>query len=200
MLSKKPARKRRLFRQRHGAIAVVAIALLAACASHGIDKTLVSPISNDDTFAMLDDMWAGVPAAIQSKREPSTDTFNLALTFADPCSRSGTRSYQGTLAGTKSNGSGTATLNLTASLTACEFDNTVSITKVTATGITVTGTIKILNDTWDAISLTMIATSVTVNDVLCPGGVNVMLTGTAPSAQPVSTGTSCGRVGAVNLP
>ncbi len=173
--------------------------LLAACTAK-IDSTATSPISNDNTYAMLDGIWAGVPAAIGSKREPSTDTFNLALSFTNPCSPSGTRSYQGTLAGTKSNGTGSATLNLTATLSACQFDNTTSVTTVTASGMTVTGTINIVNDAWSAINLRMIATSVTVNNVFCPGGVNVMLTGPAPSAQPVSTGTSCGRVGAVNLP
>ena len=173
--------------------------LLASCVSHAIDASLVTPLTNDVVFAALDDMWSGVPAAVQAKREPSTATFNLALSYQDPCSPTGQRAYQGTIAGTKSGGAGTATLTMTATLTACEFDNSGTITKITATGVTVTGTVGITNDTWSDINLRMVATNVTVNGTLCPGGVDVMLTGTSPT-QAISTGTVCGRTGAVPLP
>jgi hypothetical protein len=49
-------------------------------------------------------------------------------------------------------------------------------------------------------SIKIVAPSVTVNGISCPGGVNVMLTGITPFNQPISTGTACGRTGAVTLP
>ena len=171
-----------------------------ACGVGGIDTAGVSPISNDDTFATLGYLWSGVRAAIDSKREPSTNVFSLALTHQLPCIRGGQGAYQGTLAGTKMGGIGTGNLDMTAQLTECQFDNTVKITTLSATGLKVTGTIAIANDTWGAISLRMVSTLVTVNGKTCPGGVDVMLTGTSPSAQPISTGTACGRTGAVALP
>jgi hypothetical protein len=64
----------------------------------------------------------------------------------------------------------------------------------------VTGTVAIVNDTWDVINIHLVAPTVTINEVSCPGGVDVNITGTSPSAQPISTGTSCGRTGAVPLP
>lgn len=174
--------------------------VLAACGVGGIDPTLASPISNDETYATLASMWVGARSAIESKREPSTDAFNLPLSYQLPCTPSGQRAYQGTLAGTKTGGTGSAALALTATLTQCQFDDNVRITTLTASDITVSGTIAIVNDTWGAINLKMIATTVTVNGKGCPGGVDVILTGVSPSAQPISTGTACGRTGAVALP
>ncbi len=89
---------------------------------------------------------------------------------------------------------------MTATLSACAFDNKVVVTTISASGVTITGTIDVANDAWSLISLKMVATSVTVNGVVCPGGVDVMLTGLSPSTPPVSTGTACGRTGAVALP
>jgi hypothetical protein len=173
--------------------------LLAACGVDGIDASAVAPISNDDTYATLGYLWSGVQSSIQREREPSTDTFSLPLSYQLPCTR-GSGAYQGTLAGTKANGSGNATLSLTATLAECEFVDTRSVTRISASGVLVTGTVAIVNDAWDAINLHMVATTVTVNGVACPGGVDVILTGTSPSARPVSTGTACGRTGAVALP
>ena len=174
---------------------------LGACSGLGtIDATSVSPISNDDTFATLGYLWAGARTAIESKREPSTDTFSLPLSYQLPCSRGGKGGYQGTLAGTKAGGTGSAALALTGTLTECQFDDKVAITTISASGFTVTGTIGIANDTWGAISIRMIATTVSVNGKSCPGGVDVMLTGTSPFTPPISTGTACGRTGAVALP
>lgn len=183
------------------AIALALVVDVAACtAVGGIDQSLVSPISNDDTFATLGYLWGGARKAIESKREPSTNTFSLPLTYQLPCTRGGQGAYQGTLSGTKSGGNGSATLALAATVTACQFDDNVRITTVTASGLTLTGTIAIVNDAWGAINIRMIAQNVLVNGVTCPGGVDVVLTGPAPSAQPISTGTACGRVGAVPLP
>lgn len=187
--------RRRLPRALH----VGAALLLAACGVGGIDTTAVAPISNDDTYATLGYLWSGVRSAIEREREPSTDTFSLPLSFQVSCA-GGSGAYQGTLAGTRTNGSGTANLNVTATLTDCRFSDTRAVTTITASGVSVTGTIAVVNDAWDAINLHMIAPTVTVNGVSCPGGVDVMLTGTSPSSRPVSTGTACGRTGAVALP
>jgi hypothetical protein len=183
---------------RSRATCALAIALAACSGVGGIDPN--ASISNDDTYATLGYLWAGARAAIEAKREPSTDTFNLQLTYQYPCARGGQGAYQGTLAGRKTGGTGNATLALTAALTACQFDDNVKITTITASGVTVSGTIGIANDAWAALSVQMVATSVTINGKTCPGGVDVMITGTTPFAQAVSTGTACGRTGAVALP
>jgi hypothetical protein len=188
---------------RRAALALCVCAVLggAGCSSvAGIDTSAASPISNNDTYATLGYLWAGARSAIQSKREPSTNTFSLPLTYTLPCTRGGQGAYQGTLSGTKSGGSGSATLALGAAVTACQFDDNVRITTISAPALTVSGTIAVTNDAWGAVSIRMIAAAVTVNGVACPGGVDVLLTGTSPSAQLVSTGTACGRVGAVALP
>ncbi len=179
----------------------VAFAIAMAGCVGGIDTTAVSPVSNDDTFAMLGYLWGGARTAIQREREPSTGNFNLALSYQLPCTRGGQGNYQGTLTGAKSaGGTGTGTLALTGTIVACQFDDRGVISTISASGLNVTGTIAIANDTWGAINIRMIAPTVTVNGTACPGGVDVMLTGTSPAAQPISTGTACGRTGAVALP
>ncbi|MCX5767895.1 MAG: hypothetical protein NTZ43_11815 [Gemmatimonadetes bacterium] len=182
------------------AVAVLVFALAACSKVGGIDASLASPISNDATYATLGYMWSGVRAAIAAKREPSTDTFSLPLSYQVLCTRGGSGSYQGTLAGSKTAGNGTATLTMTGSLAGCQFDDKVTVTEITASGISITGSVAIANDTWGAINLHMVATSVTVNGIACPGGVDVIISGTSPSAQPTSTGVACGRSGAVPLP
>jgi uncharacterized protein YceK len=184
--------------------AIVALALVIAlggCSSvPTIDTSSASPISNDDTYATLSYLWVGVRTAIEARREPSTDTFNLPLSYQFPCTRGGQGAYQGTLAGTKSGGTGNGTLSLTGTVTACALDDNVKITTISASGLTVTGTIAITSDTWGAMSINIVAPTITVNGTNCPGGANVMLTGTTPFQQPISTGTICGRTGAVALP
>lgn len=194
-------RSRRRSRGLRAARTVGAILLLASCGVGGIDSSGVAPISNDDTYALLGYLWSGVQSSIEREREPSTDTFSLALTYQLPCTRGGSGSYHGTLAGTKANGAGTANLNVTATLIECQFDdNARTITRISASGVVVSGTVAVESDSWGAINVHMLASTVTVNGVVCPGGVDVVLTGTAPSARPVSTGTACGRTGAVALP
>lgn len=179
----------------------LALAIAMSGCVGGIDTTGVSPISNDDTFALLGYLWGGARTAIQREREPSVGNFNLALSYQLPCPRGGQGTYQGTLTGTKSAaGTGSGTLALTGTLTACQFDDRGVITTISASGLIVTGTVAIATDTWGAIDIRMIAPTVTVNGTACPGGVDVTLTGTSPAAQPVSTGTACGRTGAVALP
>lgn len=186
---------------RSARFALALVIALSGCSSvASIDTSNDSPISNDDTYATLGYLWVGVRTAIESKREPSTATFNLPLSYQFPCTRGGQGAYQGTLAGTQSGGTGSGALSLTGTLTACGLDNSVRITTISASGLTVTGTIAITNDAWGAMSIRIVATSVTVNGTNCPGGVNVMLTGTTPFMQPISTGTACGRTGAVTLP
>lgn len=183
-------------------LAALAVAFaVSSCSSvGGIDTAAVSPISNDLTYATLGYLWGGARTAIQNKREPLTSTFTLPLTYQLPCTRGGQGSYQGTLAGSKSGGSGSATLTLTATLSACQFDDKVKITTISASGVTISGTIAVTNDTWGAMNVRMVAPTVSVNGTTCPGGVDVTLSGTSPSAQPISTGTACGRTGAVPLP
>ncbi len=181
-------------------VAAAAWALVGCSSVGGIDSSLNSPVSNADTYATIGYLWGGARSAILNKREPSTDTFSLPLSYQLPCTPGGSGSYQGTLAGTKSAGRGSSTLSVTATLASCQFDDITTIRTVSASGVSVTGTIGIVNDTWDAINIHLVATTVTVNGISCPGGVDVMITGPAPSAQPVSTGTACGRTGAVALP
>lgn len=181
-------------------IAIALAASLSGCVG-GIDSTGVSPISNDDTFATLGYLWAGARSAIVSRREPSVGTFNLPLAYQLPCARGGQGAYQGTLAGTKAaDGTGKGTLSLTATLAACQFDDRPAITTISVSDLSLTGTIDIANDSWGAINIRMIATNVSINGQPCPGGVDVMLTGASPFTPPISTGTACGRTGAVALP
>ena len=180
--------------------AFAAAMTLSGCGAGGIDTSLVSPISNNDAYATIGYLWGGVRSAILNKREPSTDVFSLALAYQLPCSRGGQGSYQGTLAGTKTAGRGSANLAVTGALAACQFDDITTVRTVSAPLVTVSGSVGIVNDTWDAISIHLVAAAVTVNGVTCPGGVDVMITGPSPSSQPVSTGTACGRTGVVALP
>ncbi len=156
--------------------ALCALSLAAACGVDGIDSSKVAPISNDDTYATLGYLWSGVQSSIQREREPATDTFSLPLSYQLPCTR-GNGAYQGTLAGTKANGAGTATLNVSATIAECEFVDTRTVTRISASGFVVTGTVAIVNDSWDAINLHMVATTVTINGVACPGGVDVIADG-----------------------
>lgn len=175
--------------------------VIGGCSGVGtIDASLVSPISNDDTYATIGYLWGGVRSAIGSKREPDVGPFNLALSAQLPCTRGGQGSYQGTLTGTKTGTGGGGTLSMTGSLAACQFDATVVITTISASGVTAIGTIAIVNDTWGDINIHIVAPSVTVNGVACPGGVDVQITGTTPSGPATSTGAACGRTGAVLLP
>jgi hypothetical protein len=180
--------------------AVTLVALLGVGCAGGIDESLTSPISNNDTYALLGYLWGGARDAIQREREPSTNAFSLALNYALPCTRGGSGSYAGTLAGTKAAGTGTATLSATGMLAACQFDDITTVRAVTAPNVTVTGTVAIAGDTWSTITVHLVATAVTINGVVCPGGVDVTITGSSLSSQPTSTGTACGRTGAVPLP
>ena len=47
----------------------------------GIDSSLGSPISNDDTFALLSYLWGGARSAIQARREPAAGAFNFPPIF-----------------------------------------------------------------------------------------------------------------------
>ena len=179
---------------------VAAASVVASCGAGGIDSTLGSPISNNDTYATIGYLWSGARNAILNKREPSTDSFNLPLSYSLPCTRGGSGSFQGSLTGTKTAGTGTATLTMTATVSACQFDEITVVRTISATGVTATGTVSILNDAWGAINVHLVAPTVTVNGVSCPEGIDVIITGTSPSAQPISTGSACGRTGAVTLP
>jgi hypothetical protein len=183
---------------RHAA-AILATMMGSGCAG-GIDESLNSPISNNDTYAALGYLWSGAREAILRQREPSTDAFNLTLSYGLLCPRGGSGAYRGTLSGTKTAGTGSGTLAVTGTLDACQFDDITTVRVVTAPNVTVTGTMAIAGDTWSTITLHMVASAVTINGVTCPGGVDVTITGSSPASQPTSTGTACGRTGAVPLP
>jgi hypothetical protein len=173
---------------------------LTACAAGSIDNSQNTGLSNDDTYATLADIWSGAQAALNAKRDPQDANFTLPLSYTIVCPSGGQRLYQGTLTGTDSAGTGSATLAMTASLTSCAFDDGVKITTITATGIGINGTIAISNDAYATTNLHVTATTVTVNGIACLGGIDVTISGPSPSAQPTSTGTACGRAGIVPLP
>ncbi|CAN5159038.1 hypothetical protein BH09GEM1_BH09GEM1_31960 [soil metagenome] len=174
--------------------------ILASGCVGGIDESLNSPISNNDTYATIGYLWSGARSAILREREPSTDAFSLALSFALPCARGGSGSYRGTLSGTKASGTGSGTLAVTGVLVECQFDDITIVRIVSAPNVTVTGTIAVAGDQWSAINIHLVASAVTINGVACPGGVDVTITGSSPSSQSTSTGAACGRTGAVALP
>ena len=183
-----------------GRTVITALMILASACVGGIDESLNSPISNNDTYAAIGYLWGGARSAILREREPSTDTFNLALSFALPCVRGGSGSYSGSLKGTKSSGTGSGTLAMTGSLASCQFDEITTVRIVTATAVSTTGTVAVTADAWGAVDIHLLASVVTINGVSCPGGVDVQISATSPSSQPTSTGTACGRTGAVSLP
>jgi hypothetical protein len=192
--------------RRQFSLPLVAIVLFTGCTKVGIDTSVIAAVSNDDTYAMLAYVWNGVAATINSKKEPLTSPFSLALSYTATCPGGGTRAYQGTLAGTDSSGTGGATLSLTGSLTACVvYDGTVvynssTMRTFTVTGIVTTGTIAIVSDAYATTSVHVTATSANVNGTVCAGGIDVTIVASSPSSQPTATGTVCGRSGVVPLP
>ena len=174
---------RRLF-----SLPLLAVVLFTGCSKVGIDNSAIASVSNDDTYAMLDFVWNSVQATINSKREPLTSPFTLALDYTAACPDGGQRSYQGTLAGTDSSGTGSATLSLTGSLTQCMVDDGTTVRTFTATGIAATGTIAITGDAYAATSVHLTASSVTVNGTTCTGGIDEMIVATSPSSQATATG------------
>lgn len=165
----------------------------------GIDATSAT-VSNDDAVSTLSYLWNGTREAISGAKESPNATFTIPLKLSGACSGGGTRNYTGTLTGTASNGSGSATVNMTAALANCGYDQTSKITTITAASATITGTIAITNDAFGATTLTLTAPVVTVNGVDCTGGITMQLTASSPLAQPVATGTMCGRTGAIPVP
>ena len=166
----------------------------------GIDESLNSPISNNDAYATIGYLWGGVRDAIGREREPSTNTFNLALSYGLSCTRGGSGTYNGSLAGTKASGTGSAQLAVTGVLSNCQFDEITSVRIVAAPTITASGSVAIAGDAWSTINIHLVASTVTINGVSCPGGIDVIITGASPSSQATSTGSACGRTGAVALP
>lgn len=187
-------------RQRQLALFLLVPLTLGGCKRVGIDTTDIAAVSNDDTYAMLSYVWDGVRSAINSKKEPLTSPFNLAIDFSGACPSGGQRAFQGTLAGTDSAGTGSATLTLTGTLTACMVDDGTTIRTFAASGISATGTIAISGDTYAATSVHLTATTVTVNATACDGGIDETIAASSPSSQPTATGTACGRTGVVPLP
>lgn len=182
------------------AVSLLTILPFSGCKKVGIDTSVIATVSNDDTYAMLAYVWNGVVASINSKKEPLTSPFNLAIAYSAQCPNGGLRAYQGTLAGTDSAGTGSATLSLTGTLTACMVDDGTTIRTFTASGLAANGTIAITGDAYAATSVHLTATTVTVNGTTCTGGIDVTIAATSPSSQPTVTGTACGRSGVVPLP
>ena len=181
-------------------IALLAIVVTFSSCVSGIDPDNGTTLGNDESLATVGYLWGGMRTAIEAAREPATDTFSIALSHQLPCLRGGTGAYAGTLSGTKVAGTGSATVAATAALTACQFDDNVTITTITAASVIFTGTIAVVSDLWGATNVRLVGTSVYVNGKPCLGGVNMIITSNSPSAQPIATGTVCGRTGAVPLP
>jgi hypothetical protein len=179
---------------------LLAVLLLAGCSRVGIDNSGVAAVSNDDTYALLAYVWDAVPAMINAKKEPFTSPFSLALADSAACSDGGQQSYTGTLAGTDSSGTGSATLSIVGTLTECVADDGTTLRTFTATDIAAAGTIAITGDAYAATSVHLTASGVTVNGTTCMGGIDVTIVATAPSSQATATGTACGRSGVVPLP
>ncbi len=187
-------------RHRLFSLSLLAVIPFTGCTKVGIDTSMIASVSNDDAYAMLSFVWSGVASAINSKKEPLTSPFSLALAYSAGCPNGGQRSYQGTLAGTSSSGTGSGTLTLTGSLTACVVNSGTTTRTFIVSNIAVTGTIAITTDAYGATSLHLTATNVTVNGTVCEGGIDELITATSPSSQPTATGTACGRSGTVPLP
>jgi hypothetical protein len=178
----------------------ISTVLLLGCARASIDSSQVAAVSNDDTYAMLDHIWAGVRTTITSAKEPQTSPFTLTLSGSPVCPGGGQQTYQGTLTGTNTNGAGTANLSLTATLTKCVFDDLVATRTITTPSVTVTGTIAIANDAYGLTNLHMTSPGATLNGTTCEGGIDMTITAASPTSQPTATGTACGRSGTVPLP
>jgi hypothetical protein len=187
-------------RYRPFSLPLLAVLLFAGCSKVGIDTSEIAAVSNDDTYAMLAFVWDGVQAAINSKKEPLTSPFTMALDYTAACADGGQRSYTGTLAGTDSSGTGSAALSLAGTLTECVADDGTTVRTFTATDIAATGTIAITGDAYAATSVHLTASTVTVNGTTCTGGIDAMIVASSPSSQPTATGTACGRSGVVPLP
>ena len=187
-------------RRRLYSLLLLAILPCTGCKKVGIDASDIAAVSNDDTYAMLAFVWNGVQATVNSKKEPLTSPFNLALSYSAACPNGGQRSYQGTLAGTDSAGTGSATLTLTGSLSACMVDDGTTLRTFVVSGMAVTGTIAITGDAYAATTAHLTASAVTVNGTVCEGGIDIAIVASSPSSQPTATGTACGRSGVVPLP
>jgi hypothetical protein len=192
--------KRRVHARTVMIVGIMLAPMLAGGCVGGIDESLTSPITNNDAYATIGYLWNGARDAIVREREPSTNTFTIALNYGLPCTRGGSGTYRGTLAGTKASGIGSAQLAVTGVLSSCQFDEITSVRVVAAPAIAVSGSVAIAGDTWSTINVRLVASTVTINGVSCPGGVDVVITGASLSSQATSTGTACGRTGAVALP
>lgn len=179
---------------------LLAVLPFSGCTKVGIDTNDIAAVSNDDSYAMLAFVWSSVVTTINSKKEPLTSPFNLALDYTGACPNGGQRSFQGTLAGTDSSGTGKATLSLAGTLTACMVDGGTTVRTFTASGIAASGTIAITGDAYAATSVHLTATSATVNGTACAGGIDETIVAASPTSKPTATGTVCGRSGVVPLP
>jgi hypothetical protein len=179
---------------------LLAVLLFPGCSKVGIDTSVIAAVGNDDVYALLSYVWSGVVQPINAKKEPLTSPFTVTLDYTAACSSGGQRAFQGTLTGTDSSGTGSATLSLTGTLTQCMVDDGTTIRTFTASGVSATGTIKIASDAYAATSVHLTASSVTVNGTVCAGGIDETIVAASPTSQPTATGTACGRTGTVPLP
>lgn len=107
------------------------------------DETQAGTVSNENACATLSGSWKGARAAVTTHREPRTTTFTLPVSFPRNCRASGQRSHQSTLTGTDAAGTGSATVTLTAVLVNCAFDHRTRFPTVSATAVSIAGTITI---------------------------------------------------------
>jgi hypothetical protein len=177
---------------------VVALLVLAGCFKTPSPAASTGPLEASDaeqrTAVSL--MWSGAAAAILKPKDP-TGTFNVPVTSGAGCSASGTGTYTGTLAGSNVGGAGAINVNMTASFAKCTLLDGNSIT---ATSVTVSGTVAIAADTRASTVIRIQAPAVTVNDHTCSGGIDVTVRASAPSAPATASGTACGVIRTYVLP
>lgn len=189
--------RRRVMGAGPAALALTALAL-TGCFKSPSAAAATGPLEATDAEqrSAVSLLWSGAAAAILKPKDP-TGTFNVPVTSGAGCSASGTGSYTGTLTGSNVGGAGVVNVNLSASLTKCAL---LDGTSISATGVTVTGTVAIAADTRATTVIRILAPNVTINDRTCSGGIDVTVRASAPNAPATASGTTCGMVRSLALP
>ena len=177
--------------------AAVGVLALAACFKQPTAAASTGPIEATDadqrTAVAL--FWSGASAAILKPKD-QTGTFNVPVTSGAACGVSGTGTYTGALSGANVNGTGVMNVTLTAVFNRCTlFDGNV----ITSPSVTFTGTVAIASDLRSTTQVRMVATSLTVNDRVCAGGIDVTVNAASPSAVATGSGVACGAIRTYSL-
>ena len=166
--------------------------MLAGCFKTPTAATVTGPVEASDAEqrAAVALFWSGAAAAI-NKPKDQTGTFNVAVTSGGGCTASGTGSFTGTLAGSNVGGAGVMNVSLTAAFAKCTL---LDGNFITASGVTVSGTVAIAADARATTVMRMLAPSVTINDHTCTGGIDVTVRAVSPSSPATGSGTACGII------